>query len=56
MKVHLVGGPQRAVAVLVSAEEPAGQGSARPAIDAFLRAVGAVGTLADAAAGVGGAR
>lgn len=56
MKVHLLGGPQRAVAVLVSAEEPAGQGSARPAIDAFLRAVGAVAPLADAAAGVGGAR
>jgi exosortase A len=56
MKTHLLGGPQRAVAVLVSAEEPAGQGSARPAIDAFLRALGPVAPLADAAAGVGGGR
>jgi exosortase A len=56
MKVHLFGGPQRAVALLVSAEEPAGQGSARPAIDAFLRALGAVGPLADVVAGVGGTR
>jgi exosortase A len=56
MKVHLLGGPQRAVALLVSAEETAGQGSARPAIDAFLRALGAVGPIADGASGVGGAR
>jgi EpsI family protein len=56
MKVHLIGGPQRAVALLVSAEEPAGPGSARPAIDAFLRALGPLEPLADAAAGVGGIR
>jgi EpsI family protein len=56
MKVHLLGGRQRAVALLVSAEEPAGQGSARPAIDAFLRAMGPVAPLADVAAGVGGGR
>ncbi|MBV9930718.1 MAG: exosortase A [Alphaproteobacteria bacterium] len=56
MKVHLVGGPQRAVAVLVSAVERAGPGSARPAIDAFLRALGPIHRLADRAAGVEGAR
>jgi exosortase A len=56
MRVHLLGGPQRAVAVLVSAEERAGQGSARPAIDAFVRALGGIAPLADAAAGVGGRR
>lgn len=56
MKTHLIGGPQRAVAVLVSSEEPAGQGSARPAIDAFLRAAGPVAALADAAAGLSGTR
>ncbi|HMC90925.1 MAG TPA: exosortase A, partial [Allosphingosinicella sp.] len=56
MKTRLLGGPQRAVAVLVSAEEPAGQGSARPAIDAFLRAAGPVAPLADAAAGLPGTR
>ncbi|HEY0313123.1 MAG TPA: exosortase A [Allosphingosinicella sp.] len=54
MKAHLLGGPQRAVAVLVSAVEPAGQGSARPAIDAFLNAAGPVAALADAAAGLPG--
>jgi EpsI family protein len=54
MKVHLLGGPQRAVAVLVSAEEPAGRGSARPALDAFLRSLGPIAPLADGAAGVGG--
>jgi hypothetical protein len=27
MKTHLLGGPQRAVAILVSAEEPAGPGA-----------------------------
>jgi EpsI family protein len=54
MRSHLFGGPQRAVAVLVSAEEPAGQGSARPAIDAFLSAAGPVAALADAAAGLPG--
>jgi exosortase A len=44
MKVRLLGGPQRAVAVLVS-------GESRPAIDDFLRALGPVAPLADRAAG-----
>ena len=50
MKVRLIGGPQRAVAVVVSARTPAG-GSARPAIDAFLAALGPVDAFADRAAG-----
>jgi len=52
MKVRLAGGPQRAVAVLVSAQAPAAETSARPAIDDFLRALGPVSPLADRAAGV----
>lgn len=48
VKVRLLGGPQRAVAVLVSAEEP----SARPALDSFVRALGPVERLADRAAGL----
>ncbi|MEA3029958.1 MAG: hypothetical protein QOJ53_1988 [Sphingomonadales bacterium] len=52
MKVRLVGGPQRAVAVLVSAPAPAAETSARPAIDDFLRALGPVAPLADHAAGL----
>ena len=56
MKTHLLGGPQRAVALLVSAEEPAGAGSARPSIDAFLRSLGPVERVADRAAGLAGAR
>jgi exosortase A len=56
MKTHLLGGPQRAVAMLVSAEEPAGAGSARPSIDAFLRSLGPVERVADQAAGLAGAR
>jgi exosortase A len=51
MKTRLFGGPQRAVAVLVSAEAPAGGGSARPQIDAFLAALGPVDLFADRAAG-----
>lgn len=51
LKVRLLGGPQRAVAVLVSAQEPAAGVSARPAIDAFLRDLGPVAPLADSAAG-----
>ena len=51
MKVRLLGGPQRAVAVLVSAEAPPGD-SARPALDAFLSSLGAVAPLADAASGL----
>jgi exosortase A len=54
MKTQLLGGPQRAVAILVSAEEPAGAGSARPALDAFLRSLGPVAPLADRAAGLPG--
>ena len=45
MKVRLFGGPQRAVAVLVS-------GESRVAIDDFLRALGPVAPLADRAAGL----
>lgn len=56
MRTHLFGGPQRAVAVLVSAEEPAGAGSARPAIDSFLRSLGPVERVADRAAGLQDAR
>jgi exosortase A len=51
MKAHLLGGPQRAVAILVSAEQPPG-GSARPALDSFLRALGPIDRLADRAAGL----
>ena len=51
MKTRLFGGPQRAVAVLVSAPAPARGVSARPAIDAFLAALGPVAPLADRAAG-----
>ena len=47
LKVRLLGGPRRAVAVLVSAEQPARDRSARPAIDAFLRALGPIDGLAD---------
>jgi exosortase A len=53
MKTRLLGGPQRAVAVLVSAEAPGAGASARPAIDAFLAALGPVDTLADRAAAGG---
>jgi len=53
MKTRLLGGPQRAVAVLVSAEAPGAGTSARPAIDAFLAALGPVDTLADRAASGG---
>jgi exosortase A len=51
MKVRLLGGPQRAVAVLVSAAAPAAETEARPAIDDFLRALGPIAPLADRAAG-----
>jgi exosortase A len=47
-RVRLLGGPQRAVAVMVSAEGAA----ARPAIDAFLSSLGPVEPLADAGAGL----
>lgn len=48
MKSRLLGGPQRAVAVLVSAEGAA----ARGAIDDFLVALGPVDRIADRAAGL----
>ncbi|HEY1605978.1 MAG TPA: exosortase A [Allosphingosinicella sp.] len=50
MKARLFGGPQRAVAVIVSAEQPADGSRVRPALDAFLRALGPVDRLADDAA------
>ena len=52
MKVRLLGGPQRAVAILVSAPAPADGVSPRPAIDAFLGALGPPAPLADRAAGL----
>ena len=51
MKSRLFGGPQQAVAVLVSAPAPAAGANPRPAIDDFLRALGPVEHLADRAAG-----
>jgi exosortase A len=52
MKTRLTGGPQRAVAILVSAPEPADGVSVRPALDAFVRALGPIDRLADRAAGL----
>ncbi|MGQ0660267.1 exosortase A [Sphingosinicella sp.] len=52
MRVRLLGGPQRAVAVLIAAPEPAAGVSPRPALDAFLAALGPVDRLADRAAGL----
>jgi exosortase A len=54
VKVRLIGGPQRAVAVLVAAEAPADGLSPRPAIDSFLKSLGPVAPLADRAAGLAG--
>ena len=54
IRARLMGGPQRAVAVLVSAEAPADGLSPRPAIDAFLEALGPIEPLADRAAGLAG--
>ena len=45
LKTRLIGGPQRAVAVLVSSDS-------RPAIDDFVRALGPIDRLADRAAGL----
>lgn len=53
-RVRLLGGPQRAVAVLVAAEAPADGISPRPAVDAFLEDLGPVEALADRAAGLAG--
>lgn len=52
LKTRLFGGPQRAVAILVSAEDSAAGIDARPAIDDFLRALGPLDRLADRAAGL----
>ena len=52
MKTRLLGGPQRALAVMVSAEAPGEGLSPRPAIDAFLRDLGSIEPLADRAAGL----
>jgi exosortase A len=52
LKARLLGGPQRAVAMLVSAEAPAASTSARPAIDDFLAALGPIAPFADRAAGL----
>jgi EpsI family protein len=52
MRSRLTGGPQRAVAILVSAPEPADGVSVRPALDAFVRALGPLDRLADRAAGL----
>jgi exosortase A len=52
LKTRLFGGPQRAVAILVSAEDSAAGISARPAIDDFLNALGPIDRLADRAGGL----
>ncbi|MGE0179282.1 MAG: exosortase A [Sphingomonas sp.] len=52
MRVRLLGGPQRAVAVLLSAPEPAAGVSPRANLDSFLAALGPVDRLADRAAGM----
>jgi EpsI family protein len=52
MKIRLLGGPQRAVAILISAEQPSDGSSVRPALDAFGRALGPIDRLADRAAGL----
>ena len=52
VKVRLLGGPQRAAAVLVSAPAPAAGVSPRPAIDAFLSSLGPPAALADRASGL----
>jgi exosortase A len=56
IRVRLLGGPQRAVAILVSAPAPSEGLSARPAINAFLSSLGAIAPLADRAAGLPEAR
>ncbi|HEX8223228.1 MAG TPA: exosortase A [Allosphingosinicella sp.] len=54
VRVRLLGGPQRAVAVLIAAQAPADGLSPRPTVDSFLRALGPVEPLADRAAGLAG--
>lgn len=50
IKARLLGGPQRAVAILISAQAPAEGVDPRPAIDAFLEDLGPIARLADEAA------
>lgn len=52
MKTRLLGGPQRAVAIMVSAEASSAGVSPRPTIDAFIRSLGPIDRLADQAAGL----
>ncbi len=52
VRARLLGGPQRAVAVMVSAQAPAEGATPRPAIDSFLASLGDVAALADRAAGL----
>jgi exosortase A len=47
LKLRLLGGQQRAMAILVSAEQPGRGQSARPAVDAFLASLGPVDAFAD---------
>ncbi len=54
VRARLLGGPQRAVALLVAAEAPADGISPRPTVDSFLRALGPIEPLADRAAGLAG--
>jgi EpsI family protein len=56
VKTRLLGGPQRAVAVLVASPEPAEGTPARTIIDGFLKALGPIEPLADEAAGLPQAR
>ena len=50
LRAKLTGGPKRAVAVIVTAPELAGDESARPVIDAFLSALGPIDAFADSMA------
>ena len=50
MRMRLLGGPQRAAALLVSGQAPANGVSPRPAIDAFLAALGPVDRAIEEAA------
>jgi exosortase A len=52
MKTRLAGGQQRAVAILVSSPELTDGASIRPALDAFVQALGPIDRLADRAAGL----
>ena len=52
VRVRLLGGPQRAVAILVSAEAISKGADPRPSIDAFVASLGPIDRLADEAAGL----